>query len=61
MVHDGKDDWRSEGRDLLSKANQLVSEERNYDNKATHTTSANARPFHNEPLGSNDLRHGSQA
>ncbi len=75
MVHDGKDDWRteqsdtsttwnennSEGRDLLSKENQLVSEERNYDNKATHTTSANARLFDNEPFEINDLRHGSQA
>ncbi|WP_281384217.1 hypothetical protein [Pelagicoccus albus] len=30
-------------------------------NKATHTTSANARPFHNEPLEIDDLRHGGQA
>ncbi len=72
MVHYGKDDWRteqsdtsttwnennSEGRDLLSRANQLVSEERICDNKATHTTSANARLFDNEPLQINDLRHG---
>ncbi len=61
MVHDGKDDWRGEGRDLLSKANQLVRKERNYDNKATHTTSANARLFDNEPFEIDHLRHGGQA
>jgi len=30
-------------------------------NKATHTTSANARPFDYEPLEINDPRHGGQA
>ena len=38
-----------------------TEEAKDEENKATHTTSANARHFDNEPLEINDLRHGGQA
>jgi len=61
MVHDGKDDWRSDERDLLSMSNQLVSKKRKSDNKAAHTTAANARLFQFEPTENKDLRLGGKA
>ena len=39
----------------------LASDMNKISNKATHTTSANARLFQNEPSKINDLRHGGQA
>ncbi|MBC2606304.1 hypothetical protein [Pelagicoccus albus] len=46
------------GLSVVGPVAQLM---RNFSNQSTHTTSANARLFQNEPSEIDDLRHGGQA
>ncbi len=46
--------WLDFGHEAIDR----ILEYKNYSNKTTHTTSANARPVGNEPLEINDPRHG---